>query len=494
MATTTETAAAPTVAITNASIRRRHDVRSDDVSPLLLKRLSDESLGSRLASGEAAAFDELYRRYVNRLSAYGSHLLGDAASGDDVAQAALMKAYGALRDGRVPDRMRPWLFRIAHNAAIDLVVRRREIPSDDLPERPSHDGESAGALVQALAALPDRQRRVYLLREVHGLRIDETAAELGLNASQVEQALFAARNRLAEHLVFGDRLNCVVVQRLAAGPLITEERRALKTHLRSCAGCRRELGLKGRALGLLPAGAFDWLRALSGWVAGGGAPAVAKVGAVVATATVAAGVPAVVEQASTHRPAHRTPVRATGRPAPAPAAPTAQGAPLRFVFAHPVARAAPVVKQEASHDGSGSDLGERRRETTSHEETSGDGSSRDGSSGDGETLAASAPTGETGRDGGSSSDGGDGSTSGGGDRTAATPAVSSDGGSDGGSGASDGGSGSGDGGSTTTTTTTTTTTPTTTAPTTTSELPTLTTPTVPTTTSSSDDGEGFSSG
>jgi len=44
---------------------------------------------------------------------------------------------------------------------------------------------------------------------------DETATELGLTASQVEQSLFAARNRLAEQLVFGDRLNCVTVQRLA---------------------------------------------------------------------------------------------------------------------------------------------------------------------------------------------------------------------------------------------------------------------------------------
>ena len=56
------------------------------MSPLFAKRLSDEHLGSRLASGEAAAFDELYRRYAHRLAAYGSHLLGDAASGDDVAQ------------------------------------------------------------------------------------------------------------------------------------------------------------------------------------------------------------------------------------------------------------------------------------------------------------------------------------------------------------------------------------------------------------------------
>jgi RNA polymerase sigma-70 factor (ECF subfamily) len=279
------------------------------VSPLLLHRLSDEQLGSRLASGEAAAFDELYRRYVHRLSAYGANLLGDAVSGDDVAQSALLKAYGALRDGRVPDRVRPWLYRIAHNVAIDLVTRRLELPSAELPEGSTGTGEPvarSGALVAALAALPDRQRRVYVLRELHGLRIDETAAELGLSSAQVEQSLFVARNRLAEHLVFGDRLNCVAVQRLALGPLERDERRALKTHLRSCSSCRTALGLRGRVQTLFPLAPFDWLRGLFVGVATGGAPAAAKVGAVVVTATLAAGVSGAADQASHHaRPVQR---------------------------------------------------------------------------------------------------------------------------------------------------------------------------------------------
>ncbi len=265
------------------------------MSPLLAKRLSDESLGSRLASGEAAAFDELYRRYVHRLAAYGAQLLGDGAAGDDVAQSTLLKAYGALREGRVPDRMKPWLYRIAHNVAIDLAVRRRDVPSDELPELGVSESEPfTGELVAALAALPERQRRVYVLRELHGLRIDETAAELSLTSAQVEQSLFAARNRLAEHLVFGDRLNCVAVQRLAAGPLDTHERRALKSHLRSCPDCRSGLGVRGRALSVLPVTSLGWLRGLLAGAGGGGAPVVAKLGAAVATVTFAAGVPGAV--------------------------------------------------------------------------------------------------------------------------------------------------------------------------------------------------------
>jgi RNA polymerase sigma factor (sigma-70 family) len=283
------------------------------VSPLLLRRLSDETLGRRLAAGEAAAFDELYRRYAHRLSAYGAHLLGDGVSGDDVAQASLLKAYGALRDGRVPERMRPWLYRIAHNTAIDLVARRRELPSAELPEPPGEDSPDGGALVTALAGLPDRQRRVYVLREIHGLRIDETAAELGLTGSQVEQALFAARNRLAELLVFGERLSCVAVRRLAAGPLEVGERRALKTHLRSCPACRGALGR--RALTVWPVPSLDWLPRLMPGL--GGLPATAKVGAAVATATFAAGASAPMVLHDTDRPATK-PSRSVGQRAAKP--------------------------------------------------------------------------------------------------------------------------------------------------------------------------------
>ncbi len=349
------------------------------MSPLLFKRLSDESLGSRLASGEAAAFDELYRRYSNRLAAYGSHLLGDAASGDDVAQATMLKAYAALRAGRLPERMKPWLFRIAHNTAIDLVVRRRELPSDELPEPPSIDREPfSGVLVEALATLPDRQRRVYVLREVHGLRIDETAAELGLTAGQVEQSLFAARNRLAEQLVFGDRLNCVTVQRLAAGPLDASERRALKTHLRACRECRQTLGLRGRALSVFPsASGLEWLRGLGAGLLGGGAPAAAKVGALVATATVAAGGSVAVEQAA-HRHARHATLHLAGRATVARRA--TRAVPQASVAVPVVARPAAVVRRRVTSSRDDGRSGSNETDATSG---SGDSSSKRGDSVDG---------------------------------------------------------------------------------------------------------------
>ena len=263
-----------------------------DVSPFLLRRASDEKLGGRLAAGEAAAFDELYHRYARRLAAYGSRLTGDRSSGEDVAQTALLKAYSAIVDGRAPTHLRPWLFRIAHNAALDLVARRREVPTPSVTERaaPAHE-PLAGVLVTAVAALPERQRHVFVLRELHGLRIDETALELGLSAPQVEQALFAARNRLSEQLTFGGRLDCILVRRLGRESLDVRERQALKAHLRTCAACRAEAGRHERASAAVSLAPLLWLRGLVASLAGSSAAAL-KAGAVVATLGVAAGVPA----------------------------------------------------------------------------------------------------------------------------------------------------------------------------------------------------------
>jgi RNA polymerase sigma-70 factor (ECF subfamily) len=447
-------------ATTTSRIRASVQLVQADMSPLFFKRLSDERLGSRLASGEAAAFDELYRRYAHRLAAYGSHLLGDAASGDDVAQATMLKAYAALRNGRVPDHMKSWLFRIAHNTAIDLVVRRRELPSEDVPETASVDPEPfAGALVEALAMLPDRQRRVYLLREVHGLRIDETAAELGLTASQVEQSLFVARNRLAEQLVFGDRLNCVTVQRLAVGPLDAPERRALKTHLRSCGECRQTVGLRGRALTLFPsAWGLEWLRGVGAGLVGGGAPAAAKVGAIFVTATVAAGVPVAVERSTTHH-AHRPSVQRVDMATAVP--PRASVAAMRVAPVDVVAR-----HGESSSHGDRQTSREQvdvSTETEMRGRGSGDPESSSGSSHDGGTSASGSGDDHTGVLSGGSGESGSGTVSGsggsgsfdsgretsgrddGGAETTGTSMLHSDGGSGGSTSIDGGSSGSGDG-------------------------------------------------
>lgn len=431
----------------------RSNADKTGVSPRLLRRLSDELLGSRLANGEAAAFDELYRRYAHRLAAYAGHLLGDPAAGEDVAQSALMKAYGALRQGQPPRHVRPWLYRIAHNAAIDAAMRVHESPTETLPQRAQPEGEtSAGSLLAALAALPDRQRDAYVLRELHGFRVGEIARELSLTPPQVEQALFAARNRLAEHLTFGDRLDCVAVRRLLSGPLDAGERRALKPHLRSCAACRSEAGLRGRIGGLF--GPLTWLRAPVPGLAGS-APVAAKATAVVATATFAAAVPvATLDLSHAQVKSHQSrPVAVTASAAPRALLRTKPYRPAATTFAsRPVGRVvetrqADRGRVEAESVRSGGDDGHHDRaadipdsRTSPSPATTissfGDGPSgrdpgSDGGSSDGGAQTTSTVVVTTTTSGQGPSDGGSGSSS---DGLDTRPSGGSDGGTSGGSG------------------------------------------------------------
>jgi RNA polymerase sigma factor (sigma-70 family) len=400
------------------------------VSALFGRTTSDEQLGRHLAQGEAPAFDELYRRYAHRLAAYGTHLLGDAAAGDDVAQVALMRAYQALREGRVPDALGAWLYRIAHNAAIDAIRHRRELPTELVPEhgREQRAGE-VGALTAAIAALPERQRKVFVLRELHGLRIGEAAGELGLSNAQVEQALFAARNRLAEQLVFGERLSCSAVQRLAAGPLDVRERRALKTHVRSCPACRKQLGVRGVALSLLPFPSFGLLRA---------APLPTKVAAVAAAAVVGAAIPlagihgheslpvarasaagpdvplqlAPTVPAAVAAPKVVAPPRAKAKPTRRPTAPAPRFVPV--APASPVVHIAPVVHRRAKHGKASDGGGGMTVAVVSGPRTSMDGrdsgqtTTEPASALPAVTAAIAATTTDSSGDGGGGSDGGSG--------------------------------------------------------------------------------------
>ncbi len=190
------------------------------MSPIGFQRLSDERLSTRLAAGEAAAFDELYRRYVHRLSAYGAHLLGDAAAGEDVAQAAMLKAYQALRSGKLPERVRPWLYRIAHNIMVDFHKRRRRSRTESIDADPARDLPAAGdlgdsvalrdQLSRALRHLTGEQARVLLLGPVLQDFVDGRRAGCGSFAG-------FARHRLIVPLRRRRRFGPVALGRRFAG-------------------------------------------------------------------------------------------------------------------------------------------------------------------------------------------------------------------------------------------------------------------------------------
>jgi RNA polymerase sigma-70 factor (ECF subfamily) len=152
----------------------------------------------------------LYEHYYDRIFGYCLYHLGSREEAEDVAQTTFMWAYRGLQRGVVPRAEASWLFTIAQNACRARHRtrgrrREREVLSDpvtlaDMSPAPIADTDDLMGLEDALARMPELQRRAILLREWRGLSYKEIAAELELSNAAVETLIFRARRSLAELL------------------------------------------------------------------------------------------------------------------------------------------------------------------------------------------------------------------------------------------------------------------------------------------------------
>jgi RNA polymerase sigma factor (sigma-70 family) len=167
---------------------------------------SDETLARRVARGSNDAFAALYARHRRVVHARCLRILRDREESSDVTQETMVKALRALRAGRTPDQVRPWLLSIAHNEAVSALRSRR--PTD--PLTPQVEPVLSGAddavdrsqalreLVDDLAELPESQRGALLLREAAGLAYAEIATTLHISPGNARQKVHVARERLRE--------------------------------------------------------------------------------------------------------------------------------------------------------------------------------------------------------------------------------------------------------------------------------------------------------
>ena len=166
----------------------------------ILRLQSDERLARLAAAGNGLAFEVLARRHRPGLVRAAGRIL-PGGEGEDAAQQALLNAQQALRRNGAPERFQPWLNRIAVNAALkQLQGTPDELPLDedrvDGVEQPAERLERRERLqetIGAIGALPDRQRRALVLRELEGRSHTEIARDLGLTAGAVRQLIHRAR-------------------------------------------------------------------------------------------------------------------------------------------------------------------------------------------------------------------------------------------------------------------------------------------------------------
>ena len=169
----------------------------------VLSTQSDERLVDLVRAGSDPAFETIVERYRRPLMRYVSRILPPERA-EDAVQQSFVKAFEAMRRDSAALQLRPWLYRIAHNNALnslrDRGLRHAELDERlDGVERPDQALERAQGLrelVVAVQALPERQRDAILLRELEGRSYEEIAESLGVTDGAVRQLLNRARNSL----------------------------------------------------------------------------------------------------------------------------------------------------------------------------------------------------------------------------------------------------------------------------------------------------------
>jgi RNA polymerase sigma-70 factor (ECF subfamily) len=159
--------------------------------------------------GDQAAYGALVRSHQDRIYRHLLNLTGSREDALELAQEVFIKAWQALPTWRPDAQFHTWVYRIASNAALDVLRRRKVlqfVALEDDYDAPSHqpgpEAQLQGKqrlrnLDAALARLPAEQREIILLREVEGLSYDELAAALAIDEGTVKSRLARARVALA---------------------------------------------------------------------------------------------------------------------------------------------------------------------------------------------------------------------------------------------------------------------------------------------------------
>jgi len=191
-----------------------------------LEREIEIELARRLMSGDASGFDRFVEHFRNKIFQYSWLMCGHREDAEEVAQETLLKVFQNFDQLREPERVRPWVFRIAKNAC--LMKRRKSIfaPAHELsldelmPSKTHEDGqakieiadwsglpddkllqvEMKQLLGRAIAELPEIYKPVILLRDMEELSTQETAQILDLSEDTVKTRLHRARLALRQKL------------------------------------------------------------------------------------------------------------------------------------------------------------------------------------------------------------------------------------------------------------------------------------------------------
>lgn len=171
----------------------------------------------RAQEGDLAAYDELVRRYQERIYATVYHMTSNHEDANDLAQETFVKAYRALKSFKGDSSFYTWIYRIAVNKTINFLKQRRnrthmslndmdfnvehnpdlvELISQNTPRRDARITELKEKLNEALQKLSEVHRMVVVMHDVQGTPHEEISRIMGCNVGTVRSRLFYARQQL----------------------------------------------------------------------------------------------------------------------------------------------------------------------------------------------------------------------------------------------------------------------------------------------------------
>lgn len=182
--------------------------------PLACEFDDEHPVITAIQGGDRYAFGELVRRHSKWVRGVIFGVLGDADRVEDVAQSVWIAAWERIRELRDPARWRPWIYRLARNAAIDAgrdATRRRrrlqafavDAPAREAVEPTDHSvarDEQRQRVMAALQGLPAMYREPFVLRHLNGWSYQQIADVMGMPVDSIETRLVRARRMLRDML------------------------------------------------------------------------------------------------------------------------------------------------------------------------------------------------------------------------------------------------------------------------------------------------------
>jgi RNA polymerase sigma-70 factor (ECF subfamily) len=193
----------------------------EPASPTTPEPTEEHVLVRRAQRGDLAAYDELVRRYQERIYATIYHMTSNHEDANDLAQDTFIKAFQALKTFKGGSSFYTWIYRIAVNKTINFLKQRKNrshmslndldfnaehdpdlvaLVSDKTPRRDAGLSELQEKLNEAMQKLSEPHRLVVTLHDVQGLAHDEIAKIMDCNIGTVRSRLFYARQQLQAYL------------------------------------------------------------------------------------------------------------------------------------------------------------------------------------------------------------------------------------------------------------------------------------------------------